>query len=104
MTKKMLWVVGNLVVFPKRMQENIEMSRGVYASQLLMNALIEKGMEQVRAYNAVQKASFKAVQNKTHLKIVAQGDPKMRKYLNPAELEKIFDIKWFLRHIRTKKT
>jgi adenylosuccinate lyase len=104
MTKKMLWVVGNLVVFPKRMQENIEMSRGVFASQRLMNALIEKGMEQVRAYNAVQKASFKAVQAKTHLKVVAQEDPKIRKYLNASELEKIFDIGWFLRHITTKKT
>jgi adenylosuccinate lyase len=80
------------------------MSRGVFASQRLMNALIEKGMEQVRAYNTVQKASFKAVQAKTHLKVVAQEDPKIRKYLNASELEKIFDIGWFLRHITTKKT
>lgn len=104
MTKKMLWVVGNLAVFPDRMQENIEMSRGVYASQLLMNALIQKGMEQVRAYNAVQKASFKAVQTKTHLKTVAQEDRRIRKYLTPAELEKIFDIKWFLRNLTRKRT
>jgi adenylosuccinate lyase len=104
MTKKMLWVVGNLVVFPKRMQENIEMSRGVFASQLLMNALIEKGMEQVRAYNVVQKASFKAVQTKTHLKIIAQENRKIRKYLNATELEKIFDIRWFLRHITGRRT
>lgn len=103
-TKKMLWVVGNLGVFPERMQENIEMSRGVYASQLLMNALIEKGMDQVRAYNAVQEASFKAVQTRTHLKVVAQEDRKFRKYLSTAELEKIFDIKWFLRHITGKRT
>lgn len=102
-TKKMLWVVGNLGVFPERMQENIEMSRGVYASQLLMNALIEKGMDQVRAYNAVQEASFKAVQTRTHLKVVAQEDRKFRKYLKAAELEKIFDIKWFLRHITGKR-
>ena len=103
-TKKMLWVVGNLGVSPERMQENIEMSRGVYASQLLMNALIEKGMEQVRAYNVVQKASFKAVQTKTHLRVVAQEDRTIRKYLSAAELEKIFDITWFLRNIRAKKT
>lgn len=103
-TKKMLWVVGNLGVFPERMQENIEMSRGVYASQLLMNALIEKGMDQVRAYNAVQEASFKAVQTRTHLKVVAQEDRKFRKYLKAAELEKIFDIKWFLRHITGRRT
>jgi adenylosuccinate lyase len=102
-TKKMLWVVGNLAVFPERMMENIELSRGVFASQLLMNALIEKGMERVDAYTTVQKASFKAVQSRTHLKTIVQEDSRIGKYIGQSELEKIFDINWFLRHIRTKR-
>jgi len=103
-TKKMLWVIGNLQVFPERMLENIELSRGVYASQLLMNALIEKGMDRADAYARVQKTSFKAVQAKIHLKAVAEADKKITKYLTPVELESVFDIQWFLRHIRGKKT
>jgi adenylosuccinate lyase len=102
-TKKMSWVIGNLGVFPDRMLENIELSRGVFASQLLMNALIEKGMERTDAYTAVQKASFRAIQSKIHLKIITQDDKKMNKYLTPAELDKIFDINWFLRHITRKR-
>ena len=102
-TKKMLWVIGNLQVFPERMLENIELSRGVYASQLLMNALIEKGMDRADAYTRVQRASFKAVQSKIHLKVVAKGDRKIKKYLTPAELESVFDIQWFVRHICGKK-
>ncbi|MDH4211391.1 MAG: adenylosuccinate lyase [candidate division WOR-3 bacterium] len=102
-TEKMLWVIGNLQVFPDRMKENIDMSQGVYASQRLMNALIEKGMERVRAYSIVQKASFVAVQTKTHLRTVAKSDRQINGFLDDAELDKIFDMKWFLRHITTKK-
>lgn len=102
-TKKMLWVIGNLRVFQKRMLENIELSRGVYASQLLMNALIEKGMDRTLAYSKVQKASFEAVQKRLHLRAIVQEDRRVKKYLSAEELEKIFDIKWFLRHIISKK-
>ncbi|KPK63978.1 hypothetical protein AMJ83_04740 [candidate division WOR_3 bacterium SM23_42] len=102
-TKKMLWVIGNLRVFQKRMLENIELSRGVYASQLLMNALIEKGMDRTLAYSKVQKASFEAVQKRLHLRAIMQEDRRVKKYLSAGELEKIFDIKWFLRHIISKK-
>ena len=102
-TKKMIWVVGNLGVDSKRMLENIESSRGVYASQLLMNALIEKGMDRVNAYTAVQESSFKAVQSRTHLKEIARANKQISKYLSSTELDKIFDIQWFLRNI-TKKS
>jgi adenylosuccinate lyase len=102
-TKKMLWVVGNLRVNSERMLENIESSRGVYASQLLMNALIEKGMDRVDAYAAVQKSSFQAVQLNTHLKEIAQADRRISRYLSSPELDKIFDMKWFLRNITKKR-
>ncbi len=102
-TEKMLWVISNLQVFPDRMKENIDMSRGVYASQRLMNTLIERGMERTRAYSIVQKASFVAVQTKTHLRAVAKSDRQINQFLGDAELDKIFDMKWFLRHITTRK-
>ncbi|MBE0433396.1 adenylosuccinate lyase [candidate division WOR-3 bacterium] len=100
-TLKMIWVIENLQVFPDRMLEHIEASNGVYASQRLMNGLIEKGMDRAAAYRAVQKASFSAVRTRTNLKAVAQADRQIMKYLAPAELDEIFDIGWFLRHVRT---
>jgi len=100
-TLKILWILENLQVFPERMIENIEMSHGVYASQLLMNALIEKGMDPVRAYSAVQNLSFSAVRSRTHLKAVAGVNKEIGKFLSPQELDKIFDMDWFLRHIRS---
>ncbi len=101
-TLKMIWILENLQVFPERMIENIEMSQGVYASQLLMNALIEKGMDRVRAYSTVQKLSFSAVRTRTHLMAVARANKEIGKFLSPQELDKIFDMGWFLRHISKK--
>jgi adenylosuccinate lyase len=102
-TIKMLWVVENLQVFPDRMMENIEASRGVYASQRLMNALIEKGMDRSRAYGVVQAASFRAVQTRTHLKTIAQADRRINKHLTADELDKICDMQWFLRNIPARR-
>lgn len=98
-TRKMIWVIENLQVYPERMLENLEASLGVYASQRLMNGLIDKGMDRSAAYRLVQQVSFNAVRAQTHLKTVARADRRIQKYLDASELERIFDLKWFLRHI-----
>jgi len=81
------------------MMENIENSLGLYASQNLMIKLIEKGMNRESAYNLVQQLSFKAVEERKNLSLIAQQNRVVRKYLNQNETEKIFDLKWFLRNI-----
>lgn len=98
-TKKMLWVLENLRVFPEKMADNIQNSLGLYASQNLMNKLIEKGMSQKSSYDLVQKLSFKAIAEKKNLKILAEFDSQVRQYLTLSDIEKIFDLKWFLRNI-----
>jgi len=101
-TKKIIWVLEDLSVYPERMLENIKTSWGVYASQQLMNKLIEKGMSRTDAYDKTQIFSFKAIKERKDLKEIVTGDSKIRKYLNKNEIENIFDLKWFLRNIRIK--
>ncbi|MEO0126893.1 MAG: adenylosuccinate lyase [candidate division WOR-3 bacterium] len=98
-TKKMLWVLENLRVYPERMMENINNSLGLYASQNLMNRLIEKGMNRKTAYDLVQKLSFRSMEEKRHLKKIVEEDCETRKFLNAKDIEKIFELKWFLRNI-----
>ena len=95
----MSWVLKSLDVYPERMLENIRSSCGVYASQHLMNSLIARGMTRDDAYEHVQRLSFTAVQTQTQLKDLARAEPGIRKLLTPAEIDAIFDLKWFLRHI-----
>ncbi len=98
-TMKMLWVVKHLNVYPEMMLKNIHASLGVYASQNLMDRLIERGMKRETAYTTVQKLSFKALSANTQLKDIVLDDKKIRRYLTNTEIEKIFDIRWYLRNI-----
>lgn len=98
-TLKMSRVLRSLDVFPARMLENIQSSYGVYASQHLMNSLIAHGMTRDDAYQHVQRLSFEAVQTQLQLKDLACKDTAVKKHLTRKEIEKIFDLKWFLRHI-----
>ncbi|MEO0122825.1 MAG: adenylosuccinate lyase [candidate division WOR-3 bacterium] len=98
-TKKIIWVLENLRVYPERMMENINNSLGLYASQNLMNRLIEKGMNRKTAYDLVQKLSFRSMEEKRHLKKIVEEDCETRKFLNAKDIEKIFELKWFLRNI-----
>jgi adenylosuccinate lyase len=98
-TRKISGVVKGLAVFPARMLENINSSYGVYASQHLMNSLIAEGMTRDDAYRLVQRLSFEAVQTQHQLKDLACRDAEVKKHLTGIQIEKIFDLKWFLRHI-----
>lgn len=99
LTQKMTWVIANLAVYPDRMIQNIEQSLGTYASQPLMNLLIEKGMNRDDAYAKVQKLSFQAVQKDKELKGLVLTDRQIVKYLSSKEINKLFDLNWYTRHI-----
>ena len=88
LTKKIHWVIENINIYPERMLENIKSSYGVYASQNLMNKLVQKGMNRGEAYKIVQKLSFKAVNMKKDLK----NFKNMLNYLIIAVRMKVFHI------------
>jgi len=101
-TLKILWVLKNLRVYPERMLDNIKNSLSVYASQPLMNKLIEKGMERIEAYGLIQRLSFQAIGEKTDLKKIVLKNTKVAQYIDKNEIERIFDLRWYLRNIKIK--
>src|SRR5262245_3555867 len=53
-------VVEGLVVYPERMQKNLELSGGLFFSEGVMLALVATGMPRQRAYEIVQKSAMRA--------------------------------------------
>jgi adenylosuccinate lyase len=51
-------LVGGLQVYPSKMMENLEITKGLYASQALLLELTRRGMERKAAYEAVQRAAM----------------------------------------------
>ena len=101
MLQKMSYIVDNLVVFPNKMLENIEKSQGLTFSQRLLLTLIDKGLSREKAYQIVQAAAMKARTSGKHLKELVLADKQAAKYLSAREIEKVFDINFYLRNVET---
>lgn len=99
MLQEMIEVVSTLIIYPERMMENIERSYGLVFSQRLLHALMEKGLSREKAYAMVQRNSMKAWKERRQFKEVIKEDKDIMEILKDGEIDKLFDIKFFLRHI-----
>ena len=99
MLQKMIYIIDNLVVYPDRMLQNIERSQGLTFSQRLLLALIDKGLTRERAYQLVQTSAMKARASGKHLKDLVLADKEAKKHLSAKEIEKAFDINYYLRNV-----
>jgi adenylosuccinate lyase len=89
-------VMDNLLVFPDRMLQNLELSLGVSLAESLMNSLLEKGMEREKAYRMVQAACKLAQKERRHLGQVAEQDKEFLKYLSPEEIAEALNPRNYL--------
>ncbi len=94
-------VFQNLNVYPEKMKEDIFLTRGLVFSQKVLLSLCQKGVSRKYAYQIVQKNALKSYQHKKDFKELILEDSDIRKHLTEEEIERIFDIQWYLRHIET---
>jgi adenylosuccinate lyase len=99
MLNKAVWLIEGLAVFPRRMIKNIESSGGLIFSQALLLALVDKGFTREQAYAAVQRNAMQVWEQGGSLKELALQDGEISQKISPAELEEIFNINKFLRHV-----
>ena len=93
------YIMKGLQVYPERMRENLEVTRGLIFSQRVLTALIEKGLSRQEAYKIVQRSSMKAWKDRTSFLGLLQADPEVGKHLSQSELKGLFDYQFFLRHV-----
>ncbi len=86
-------------VYPERMLKNIYLTKGLIFSQALLLALVKKGLPRQKAYEMIQDCAMRVWQGEQDLKTQVLSHKEIKVYLTPAEIEKIFDLKYCLRHI-----
>lgn len=101
MLSRLTSMLEGLVIYPEAMKANLEKSQGLIFSEGLLLELIEKGLTREEAYDLVQQAAFRALEEKKHFQEVVLRDEAMRKYFKADEIRKIFDLKHSLRHVDT---
>ncbi len=88
-----------LVVYPERMLAILNMTHGVIFSQMVLLALIEKGTSREDAYAVVQKNAMASWQEGIAFRKLLEQDDIVQKHLEARELDAIFNVNNFLRHL-----
>jgi len=89
-------VFKNLQVYPERMRENLENSKGLPMAEAVMTKLVEKGMGRGDAHELVRTCSMKAVSDNKQLLSVLLENPKVAKLLKKKELEEVMNPRNYL--------
>jgi len=85
-------LVEKLLVYPARMQKNLESTGGlIFSGQLLLD-LAEAGMLREDAYRLVQRHAMNAWQNDLVFRELVASDPEITSRLTPEKLAKTFDL------------
>jgi adenylosuccinate lyase len=94
-------LVEKLVVYPERMQENLDRTKGVVHSGRVLLALTQKGMAREDAYRLVQENAMRCVRGEGTLIDLLKANPDVTKRLKPAELAELFDLGYHLKEVDT---
>jgi len=92
-------ILKGLIVYPKRMKENMGLSYGLYNSQRVLLSLIEKGLSREDAYQVVQGTAMESWKKRLPFKSLLLKNKTIRKYLSPKEIKEIFDLDYYLKNI-----
>jgi len=92
-------LVERLLVYPERMQQNLELTKGLYNSQSILLALTRAGAERKTAYEAVQRAAMKTWKGEGTLAENAKKEPEIAAKLSPAEIDRLCSLDVHLRHV-----
>lgn len=92
-------LVTRLVVYPETMQANLERTQGLWASEGLLLALVDKGVGRQDGYVLVQRNAMAAFEQQTSFKQNVLSDADIRTHLSEQDIEAEFDLKRLLRHV-----
>jgi adenylosuccinate lyase len=99
MLAKLTELVERLQVYPERMQQNLELSKGLYFSQSILLALTKKGAERKDAYEAVQRAAMKTWKGSASFAENAKQEPQITGRLSESEIDELCSLDVHLRHV-----
>jgi adenylosuccinate lyase len=93
------YIMKGLQVYPERMRENLEITKGLIFSQRVLLALIEKGLSREQAYELVQRNAMRAWHERTSFLELLKADGDVVAHLPEAKLSSLFNYGYFLKHI-----
>jgi adenylosuccinate lyase len=94
-------VIDKLLVYPERMQKNLDRMGGLVHSQRVLLALTQAGLSREDAYALVQRNAMKVWESDGALSLLdlLKADPEVTSRLPERELEAQFDLGYHFKHV-----
>ena len=96
-------VIDKLVVYPERMQKNLDRMGGLVHSQRVLLALTHAGLSREESYALVQRNAMKVWESDGQLSLLdlLKADPEVTAKLSNDQLDALFDLGYHLKHVDT---
>jgi adenylosuccinate lyase len=96
-------VIDKLLVYPARMQKNLDRMGGLVHSQRVLLALTQAGVSREDSYRIVQRNAMKVWDSDGTLSLLdlLKADPQVTAAISEKELEEKFDLDYHLKHVDT---
>lgn len=94
-------LMENLVVYPDRMLENIDMTHGLIFSQKLLLELARAGLSREEAYGLVQDAAMETWRTGKAFEQTVRASEEITGRIDKATLDQIFELDSFIKDVDT---
>jgi adenylosuccinate lyase len=96
-------VMDKLVIYPARMEANLNKMGGLVHSQRVLLALTQAGMSREDSYRLVQRNAMQVwdADGKLQLLDLLKADADVTAKLSHAQLETLFDLGYHTKHVDT---
>ena len=92
-------LLDKMVIYPKKMQANLNLTKGLVFSQEVMLELTKAGLSREKAYRLVQGHAKKSISNQINLIELLKKDKKVTDRVSEKKIEKIFTFKKHFKNI-----
>ena len=92
-------LIERLQVYPERMQQNLEMTKGLYNSQSILLALTRAGAQRKTAYEAVQRAAMKTWKGEGTFADNVKAEPDIASKLSAKEIDRLCSLEVHFAHV-----
>jgi adenylosuccinate lyase len=92
-------LLDGLIVYPERMLENLNATRGLVFSGQLLLALTQAGVAREEAYEWVQRSAMKSWDEGADFRELVSSDKDIANHLSPEQIQEAFSLERYLRNV-----
>ena len=94
-------LIKNLLVYPEKMEANLNLTKGIFFSQKILLELTQRGLSRETAYQLVQKNALQAWNQQIDFKDMLLRDPEITQVLKKEEIAEFCNSSFFLKNVDT---